>query len=131
VTEPFTSSVGTLTLRVAEARVEDIAHAIARMSPADLDRIGARPGDILKITGRTVAVARAAAGDAAQDGVILIDGTLRSNCGAGLEEQVTAGPVESAQAVAVRLAPLWSGAAPAIIAPDRLAVDLVGVPILT
>jgi len=132
VSEPVTTSVaGTLTLRVAEARVEDIAQAIARVSPADLDRIGARPGDILKITGRTVAVARAAAGNASQDGVILIDGTLRSNCGAGLEEQVTAAPVESAQAVAVRLAPLWSGAAPAIIAPERLAADLVGVPILT
>ncbi len=44
---------------------------------------------------------------------------------------MTATPVESAQAVAVRLAPLWSGAAPAIIAPDRMLADLVGVPVLT
>ena len=132
MSEPSTSSIaGTIALRVAEARVEDIAHAVARLSPADLDRIGARPGDILQITGRTVAVARAAAGEAGHDGFIQIDGTVRSNCGAGLEEQVTATPVESAQAVAVRLAPLWTGAAPAIIAPDRLLADLVGVPILT
>jgi transitional endoplasmic reticulum ATPase len=132
MTESSTSSVaGAITLRVAEARVEDIAHAIARLSPADLERINARPGDILQITGRTVAVARAAAGDPGLVGCIQIDGTLRSNCGAGLEEEVAATPVESSQAVAVRLAPLWTGAAPAIIAPDRLLADLVGVPILT
>jgi transitional endoplasmic reticulum ATPase len=132
MTESSTSSVaGAITLRVAEARVEDIAHAIARLSPADLERINARPGDILQITGRTVAVARAAAGDPGLVGCIQIDGTLRSNCGAGLEEEVAATPVESSHAVAVRLAPLWTGAAPAIIAPDRLLADLVGVPILT
>jgi transitional endoplasmic reticulum ATPase len=132
VTEPSTSSVAAaITLRVAEARVEDIAHAVARLSPADLERINARPGDILQITGRTVGVARAAAGDSGLNGSIQIDGTVRSNCGAGLEEEVSATPVESSQAVAVRLAPLWTGAAPAIIAPDRLLADLVGVPILT
>jgi len=62
MTDPVTSPVAaTITLRVAEAPVEDIAHAIARLAPVDLERIGARPGDILKITGRTVAVARAIA----------------------------------------------------------------------
>ncbi len=132
MTEPATSPVaGVVTLRVAEARVEDLAHAIARLAPADLERIGARPGDILKITGRTVAVARAEMADADAEGVILIDGTLRSNCGAGLQELVSAAPVESAQAVGVRFAPLWTGAAPAIIAPGRMLEDLVGVPVLT
>ena len=131
MTEPVTSSAAaTITLRVAEARVEDIAHAIARLSPADLNRLGARSGDILRITGRTSAVARADVSDAAHDGLIQIDGTIRSNCGAGLQEHVTAAPVESAQAVAVRLAPLWAGAAPAIIAPERLLEDLVGVPVV-
>jgi transitional endoplasmic reticulum ATPase len=131
MTEPATSSAAaTITLRVAEARVEDIAHAIARVSTADLERIGARGGDILKITGRTVAVARAVESDASHDGLIQIDGTVRSNCGAGLEEQVSASLVESSPAVAVRLAPLWAGAAPAIIAPDRLLEDLVGVPVI-
>ena len=50
--EPIpTALAAALTLRVAEARVEDIGHAIARLAPADLVRIGARPGDVLKITG--------------------------------------------------------------------------------
>jgi len=123
---PASTSAPAISLRVAEARVDDIAHAIARLSAADLARIGGRPGDILKITGRTTAVARAEVAESGPDGVIQIDGTLRSNCGAGLEEPVTAAPVEAAQAVAVRLTPLWVGAAPAIVAHERLLEDLVG-----
>jgi len=120
----------TVTLRVAEARVEDIGHALARLAPADLTRIGARVGDVLKITGGTVSVARAELADEGHQGVIQIDGTTRSNCGAGLQEQVTVAPIEHAQAVAVRLAPLWVGAAPAIIAPERMLEDLEGVPVV-
>jgi transitional endoplasmic reticulum ATPase len=116
--------------RVAEARVEDIGHAIARLAPDDLVRIGARPGDILKVTGRTVAVARAELSEPGQEGLIQIDGTLRSNCGSGLQEPVSVTAVEFSQAVSVRFAPLWAGAAPAIIAPERLLEDLQGVPVL-
>jgi transitional endoplasmic reticulum ATPase len=120
----------TLTLRVAEARVEDIGHAVARLAPADLMRIGARAGDVLKITGGTIAVARAEVSDEGHEGMIQIDGTSRSNCSAGLQEQVTVGPIEHEQAVAVRFSPLWVGAAPATIAPDRMLEDLVGVPVI-
>src|SRR5262247_1297547 len=129
--EPMpTALAAAVTLRVAEARVEDIGHAIARLAPSDLTRIGARPGDVLKITGRTVAVARADRSDDAHEGVIQIDGTARSNCGVSLQEQVTVVPVESAAAVSVRVTPLWEGAAPAVIAPERLLEDLIGVPTL-
>jgi transitional endoplasmic reticulum ATPase len=120
----------TLTLRVTEARVEDIGRAIARLAPGDLMRVGARAGDVLKITGGTIAVARAELSDEGHEGLIQIDGTARSNCGAGLQEQVTVAPIEHAQAVAVRFSPLWMGAAPAIIAPERMLQDLVGVPVV-
>jgi transitional endoplasmic reticulum ATPase len=126
-----TTLAATVPLRVAEARIEDIGHAIARLAPADLMRIGARRGDVLKITGGGVAVARAEISNDDHEGVIQIDGTARSNCGAGLQEQVTVAPVESAQAVAVRLSPLWEGAAPAIVAPERILEDLQGVPVVT
>ena len=119
-----------LPLRVAEARVEDIGHAVARVAPADLIRLGAQPGDVLKITGGTNAVARAQLSDDEHEGVIQIDGTTRSNCGAGLQEQVMVTIVETAQAVAVRFSPLWAGAPPAIIAPDRMLQDLEGVPVI-
>jgi len=119
-----------VTLRVVEARVEDIGHATARLAPSDLERIGARPGDVLRLTGRTAAVARAELSEQAHQGVIQIDGTTRSNCGAGLQEHVGVAAVEHAQAVAVRLSPLWVGAAPATIAPERMLQDLVGVPVV-
>jgi len=132
MTEPATTPLtAAVTLRVAEARVEDIGHAVARLAPADLSRIGARVGDVLKITGGTVAVARAELSDEGREGMIQIDGTARSNCGAGLQEQVTVSAIEHSQAVAVRFSPLWVGAAPAIIAPDRMLEDLLGVPVVT
>jgi transitional endoplasmic reticulum ATPase len=130
MTEIPTSSTGTLTLRVAEARVEDVGHAIARLAQADLRRIGARPGDVVKITGATTAVGRAEVSDDGHEAMVQIDGTCRSNCGAGLQEQVTVSVIERQDAVAVRLSPLWVGAAPATIAPDRMLEDLVGVPVI-
>lgn len=120
----------TLTLRVAEARVEDVGHALARLAPSDLERLGARAGDVLRITGAGIAYARVDAGDEGHEGMLQIDGTTRSNCNSGLQEQVTVTPVESQPAVAVRLSPLWAGAPPAIIAPERIVEDLVDVPVV-
>jgi transitional endoplasmic reticulum ATPase len=129
-----TAAAAAITLRVAEARVEDIGRAIARLAPDALIRIGAHPGDILKITGRTMTVARAELsepGDQDHRDLIQIDGTARSNCGAGLEELVSVAIVEHTPAVAVRFTPMWAGAAPAIIAPERMLEDLDGVPVVS
>jgi transitional endoplasmic reticulum ATPase len=124
------SSAATLKLRVAEARVEDIGRAVARLAPIDFERMGAGAGDVVKITGSAVAVGRAELSDNGHEGMIQIDGTCRSNCGAGLQEQVTVSRIDSEQAVAVRFSPLWVGAAPATIAPERILEDLVGVPVI-
>ena len=124
------SPVVSLGLRVAEARVEDVGHAVARLAPADMQRMGARAGDILKITGSAIGVARAELSDEAHEGMVQIDGTCRSNCNAGLQEQVSVMPIAREQAVAVRFAPLWVGAAPASIAPERMLGDLEGVPVI-
>src|SRR5258706_10332041 len=129
-----TAPAVSIALRIAEARVEDTGHALARLAPGNLVRLGARPGDILKITGRTTTVARAELsepGDQDRKDLIQIDGTARSNCGAGLEEQVSVSIVEHAPAVAVRFTPLWAGAAPAIVAPERMVEDLDGVPVVS
>jgi transitional endoplasmic reticulum ATPase len=119
-----------LVVRIAEARIEDTGHAIARLAPADLARIGGRPGDVVKIAGRTAAFARAELAGPEQAGTVQIDGTARCNCGAGLQEQATVTVVDSAQAVAIRLTPLWVGAAPAVVAAERLVEDLDGVPVV-
>ena len=124
------SPAGTVKLVVVEARVEDIGHAIARLAPADLRRIGAQAGDVLKITGATTGVGRAELSEDGYEGMIHIDGTCRSNCGAGLEEQVTVARTDFEQAVAVRFSPMWVGAASATIAPDRILEDLLGVPVI-
>jgi transitional endoplasmic reticulum ATPase len=124
------SLAATLTLRVAEARVEDVGHAIARLAPTDMQRLGAKVGDTLKIIGATMAVGRLELGSESHEGMIQIDGTTRGNCGAGLQEQVTVTPIEAQQAVAVRLSPLWIGAAPATIQPSRMLEDLEGVPVI-
>lgn len=118
-------------LRVAEAPVADIGHAIARLAPADLVMIGGRPGDVLQLSGRMVAVACADLLPAGERGVVQIDGTLRSNCGAGLQELVTVTRVEHASAVAVRLANLTTDQIQATITPERLLHDLRGVPVMT
>jgi len=131
MTEIAPSSLATtLALRIAEARVEDVGHAIARLAPSDLLRMGAQVGDVVKITGGTVGVARAELSYEGHEGMIQIDGTCRSNCSAGLQEQVTVARIDREQAVAVRFSPLWVGAAPATIAPDRMLEDLVGVPVM-
>jgi transitional endoplasmic reticulum ATPase len=119
-----------ITLRVSEARVEDIGHAIARLSAVDLQRLGAQPGDVLKVTGPRPAVARAELSERGQAGFVRIDGTTRSNCGAGLQEQVTVAKVDCEQAVAVRFTPLWVGAAPATVSPERMLDDLIGIPVV-
>ncbi len=125
------SAATSLILRVAEARIEDIGHAVCRLAPADLQSIGAQAGDVLKITGLTPAVARAEVSDDSCSGLLQIDGTTRSNCGAGLQEQATVARVEHELAVAVRLTPMWIGAAPASVSPDRMLEDLAGVPVMT
>jgi len=117
-------------LRVAEARVEDVGRAIARLAPVDLQNLNARAGDVLRISGAAIGVARAELSEDGHEGMIQIDGTCRNNCGAGLQEQVTVERIDHEQAVAVRFTPLWVGAAPATIAPDRMLEDLVGVPVI-
>jgi transitional endoplasmic reticulum ATPase len=118
-----------VSLLVAEARVEDIGRAIARLPPADLVRIGARPGDVLEIRGRLTAVARAELARPDEEGAVQIDGAVRTACGAGLQERVTVRRVEHAAALAVRLAALGS-AGPQTLTNDRLLSHLVGVPVV-
>jgi transitional endoplasmic reticulum ATPase len=123
-------STSVLTLRVAEARVEDVGSGIVRLARADMQRVGAQPGVVLKITGGGVAVGRAELADDGHEGMVQIDGTCRSNCNAGLQEQVTVSVIERQEAVAVRLSPMWVGAPPAMVAPERIVEDLIDVPVL-
>ena len=124
----FSASVA---LRVTEAPVEDVGRAVARLAAADLVRIGARPGDVLQLTGRMTSVARANLQTFAGAGTIQVDGTIRGNCGAGLEEMVSVTRVEHGTAVSVRLTSTADGSAQTAISLEKMLEDLIGVPVVT
>jgi transitional endoplasmic reticulum ATPase len=128
--EGRTLFAASVTLRIAEARVEDVGRALARLAPADLVRIGARPGDVLQITGRLTAFARAGVLEGGEEGTVQIDGTVRGNCGGGLQEPVSIARVEHGIAVSVRLASLGGPVGHAGLTPARIVEDLHGVVVI-
>jgi transitional endoplasmic reticulum ATPase len=134
----------TLSLRVAEALPKDVGRGLIRLDPQDLERLGVNIGDVVEIAGKRPTVARAMPAYAAQrgQGLIQMDGILRANAGAGLDERVTVRRVEVQPARAVVLAPVEGlrtapGAAQTrylarlldgipVVPGDRVRVDLIG-----
>src|SRR3972149_7438383 len=80
-----------LSLKVAEAGSKDVGRAIARMDPEDLERLGAQVGDIVEIQGKknTVAKAMPAFKETRGQGLIQIDGLIRTNAAIGLGARVS------------------------------------------
>ena len=100
-----------LRLTVIEARREDVGRGIVRLDPATLKQIGAAPGDVLEIEGRTRTVAKAMPSFKEQRGqeVIQLDGVARANAGAALGQKITVAKIAHAAARRVVMAPLGSG----------------------
>ncbi len=94
-------------LRVAEALLEDVDTGTVRIDSADLACIGVLPGDTILVTGRRSTVGRAQPGSpcASTRHLIQMDGTLRENAQAGLDEKVTVRRVAARPAETVLLAP--------------------------
>ena len=94
-------------LRVAEALLEDVDTGTVRIDPADLARIGVLAGDTVMVTGRRSTVARALPSPPFSSDLHLIqmDGTLRENAQAGLDEKVTVRRVAGRPAETILLAP--------------------------
>ncbi|WP_316198964.1 MULTISPECIES: CDC48 family AAA ATPase [unclassified Bradyrhizobium] len=103
---------GQLLLTVIEARREDVGRGIVRIDPEALRRIGAGPGDVLEIEGRSKTVAKAMPTFKEQRGehVIQIDGVGRTNAGIALGQKATVRKVSHSVARRVVVAPLGSGA---------------------
>jgi transitional endoplasmic reticulum ATPase len=72
-----------LDLTVIEARREDVGRGIVRLDPETLKEIGAVPGDVLEICGRSRTVAKAMPTFKEQRGkqLIQLDGVSRSATG--------------------------------------------------
>lgn len=123
----------TLSLRVAEALPKDAGRGVARLDPQDLERLGVQIGDVVEIAGKRQTVARAMPAYPAQrgQGLIQIDGILRANAGAGLDERVTVRKVEAQPARSVVLTPADGPRSPVSGAQARyLARQLEGIPVL-
>ena len=48
-----------VSLRVAEALPKDVGRGLARLDPQEMERLGARIGDVVEIVGKRATVARA------------------------------------------------------------------------
>ncbi len=102
---------GVLTLRVAEGQSKDVGRGIARIDPQDFERIGAAIGDIVAITGKRTTVAKIMPAYHADrgKGIVQIDGIIRENAQASLDEKVRIHKVDHQIAKQLTLAPLGSG----------------------
>lgn len=100
-----------LTLKVAEAHARDVGRGIVRIDPQDLEQLGAAIGDVVEITGQRATVARVMPTYAEQRGqsLIQLEGVLRTNAGAALNERVKVRRIEVQPAQAVLLRPLDAG----------------------
>ena len=81
----------TIQRTVAEARAGDAGRGIVRLDPGDLAMLGLNIGDVVEVRGRHSAYGRALPTHPDQRGLgrVLIDGTGRTNAGAGLGDLVS------------------------------------------
>ncbi|MHC1625923.1 MAG: CDC48 family AAA ATPase [Methanoculleaceae archaeon] len=104
-----------LEVTVKEAAHEDAGRGIARLSVDLMDRLGLRSGDVIEIEGKKKAVALVWPGFAEDRGrnILRIDGTIRSNAQAGIDETV-------------RIRKLEAGAARRVVIQPTQPIRLVG-----
>jgi transitional endoplasmic reticulum ATPase len=127
-----------LSMRVAEAPTKDVGRGLARLDPQDLEALQVSIGDVIEITGQRTTVARAMPAYAAERGknLIQMDGILRANASAGLDERVTVRRAVAEVAKRLTLRPLDSpsgGAGARALGPMHaryLAQLLDGIPVV-
>ena len=97
-----------LTLKVVEAQAKDVGRAIARIDPKDLERLGLEIGGCVQIEGKrkTVAKVMPAYPEDRGKSTIHIDGLIRENAKAGLDEKVAVTKVTAKPAEKIVLSPL-------------------------
>ena len=94
--------------RVVEALPKDAGRGIVRLDPQDLSTLGVDIGDVVEMLGRRATVARAMPAYADQRGqnLIQVDGILRANAVASIDEKVTVRKVSVASAKKLTLSPM-------------------------
>lgn len=96
-----------LKLKVTEAISKDVGRGIARMGPEDLDKLRVAIGDLVEVAGKRATVCRVmpAHKELREQSRIQIDGLVRENAGAGLDDFVTVRPATCRPAERVVLSP--------------------------
>ncbi len=86
--EKMTSLVEEITLRVSESTGKDVGRGIARIDPADMQRLGVDVGDLLEVEGKRRTVCRVLPTFKEHRGKehLQIDGVVRENARVGLGE---------------------------------------------
>ncbi|MCL2009845.1 MAG: CDC48 family AAA ATPase [Synergistaceae bacterium] len=97
--------------KVKEARPDDAHKGIARMDSTDMAALGLSEGRIIEIRGKKTTVARVRAGDGggaenAGERFLQIDGMIRENAAAPLDDTVSVEPVAHRFAGSVTIQPL-------------------------
>jgi transitional endoplasmic reticulum ATPase len=97
-----------LKLKVSEALSRDVGRAFARMGPEDLEKLQVAIGDIVEVAGKRTTVCKAmpAYKELRGQSRIQLDGLVRENAGAGLDESVEVRPIACRPAQRVVLAPI-------------------------
>ena len=144
MTTPKNNPEKSLTLRVARAVPRDAGRGMARLDPADMERLGASVGDVVLVSGRQRSAAlKIMPAHLAERGKrqIQIDGVARDNAGVGLDDRVSVELTQAQGAQTVTLTPSGSLRAPqardasyvgqlidglVVQAEDRVSVNLFG-----
>jgi len=98
---------GTLVLKVAEASSKDVGRGIARIDPESMSALAADVGDIIELKAKRSTVAKIMPtfqNDRGKE-IVQIDGLVRSNCRAGLDEKVTVSKAAARPAGRIVLSP--------------------------
>jgi transitional endoplasmic reticulum ATPase len=98
-------------LKVSEANQGDVGKGIVRMGEEFLKKIGARPLDVVEITGSRPTAALAVSAYSQDQGtdMIRMDGLIRSNAGTSIGQYVEVGLATWSEAKHVTLAPVTQG----------------------
>jgi transitional endoplasmic reticulum ATPase len=98
-------------LKVAEANQGDVGKGIIRMAEAYLEKIGARPLDVVEVVGSRPTAALAVNAYSADQGfdMVRMDGLIRSNAGTSIGQYVEIRKAAWSDAKHVTLAPVTQG----------------------
>ncbi|MEM2977234.1 MAG: AAA family ATPase, partial [Thermoplasmata archaeon] len=98
---------GVVTLKVAEAKPRDAGRGIVRLDPQVASQMGLSSGDVVLVEGkrRTAALCWPGYPEDAGSRIIRMDGSLRRNAGAGIDEKVKVRRTQAKNAEKVVFAP--------------------------